>query len=281
VVPFLLQKGVIDLLDRKLGIFIDRNISASAWDMPSMHAHKSHELYYLISGQRRYLIGHRIYNVTPGDLVIIPRSQLHRTVSPRPVGYDRFVCNFLEGQLQPFILALGRNSFDHLLGRGCLHLPPAVSQHVFQNLQQLDQELSHRHEYTNALALHLLQDCLLCALIHGHPKEPVHGESEDKVQATAHYIARNYAQPITLRDAAAMTCMEHTYFSKRFKALTGFGFQEYLTQIRLQAAEQLLLESAISIGEVAERCGFSSANYFGDVFRRWKGQSPSEYRKVR
>jgi len=269
------------VLDKALGIYIDRNATQTVWDMRDMHAHKSHEIFFLVSGQRRFFIGHTVYDVEPGDLVIIPCPQLHRAVSPRPAGYERYVCNFKETRIQTFINDLGRERFDHLLTCGCLQLPTHISQRIYRDLQQLEQELSHRHEYTDAAALHLLQDILLCALRYGTPKEPIHGDSEDKVQDLARYIARNYAQPITLSDAASMACMESTYFSKRFKALTGFGVQEYMTQTRLQAAEQLLRDTALSVGEIAEQCGFSSANYFGDVFRRWNGLSPTQYRKTR
>ena len=143
----------------------------------------------------------------------------------------------------------------------------------------MEQELTERREGCEAVALHLLEGILIRALRYGTPKEPLHGEGADKVQALARYIALNYAQPITLADAAAMACLENTYFSRRFQALTGFGFQEYLTQTRLQAAERLLQDTSLSVGEIAEQCGFSGANYFGDVFRRWKGCSPSQYRK--
>ena len=111
------------MLDKSLGLYIDRSTQQGAADMPTMHAHKSHEIYYLISGQRRYLIGHTIYDVTPGDLVLIPRSRLHRTVSPRPTGYERYVCNFLEERIQPFIQSMGRDVFDRLIECGCLQLP--------------------------------------------------------------------------------------------------------------------------------------------------------------
>lgn len=267
------------MLDKSLGIYIERSASQRAWDMPDMHVHKSHEIFFLISGQRRFFIGHTVYDVEPGDLVLIPCPQLHRAVSPRPAGYERYVCNFKETRIQTFINDLGREQFDRLLGCGCLELPARIARQIHRDLQQLEQELSSRSATTDAAALHLLQDILLCALRHGTPKEPFHGEGADKVLPLTRYIALNYAQPITLDDAAAMSCMERTYFSKRFKALTGFGFQEYLTQTRLQAAEQLLRDTSLSVGEIAEQCGFSGANYFGDVFRRWKGVSPSQYRK--
>ena len=103
------------------------------------------------------------------------------------------------------------------------------------------------------------------------------GETVDKIQYAARYISENYAEPLTLEDAARLTNLEKTYFSKRFKLLTGFGFHEYLTEVRLCAAAQLLEQTDLSMVDIAERCGFSNSNYFGDVFRRWKGCSPSQY----
>jgi AraC-like DNA-binding protein len=62
--------------------------------------------------------------------------------------------------------------------------------------------------------------------------------------------------------------------------LTGFGFLDYLTQIRLQEAQRLLRTTALSLSDISEMCGFSGSNYFGDVFRRYTGLSPSAYRKI-
>lgn len=58
--------------------------------------------------------------------------------------------------------------------------------------------------------------------------------------------------------------MNPTYFSKKFRETTGFGFKEYLTHIRLQNAAHLLRTTDTSITEIAGICGFSDGNYFGD-----------------
>lgn len=261
------------------GLEFLHNVDPVGHSMPANHAHPFHELYFLISGRRRYFVSHTIYDVAPGNLVFIPKEQLHRTLSFGNKGYERYVVYFSEDDHAAFIDAVGQDAFDRLMQSGCVHLPSGIVRQVQQTLKQIDQELASPGTYTKAVASHLLQDVLLTALRHGTKTEPFHGESADKIQQVARYINEHYAEPLSLADAARLAHMEHTYFSKRFRALTGFGFHEYLTQTRLRQAECLLQESRLTLGEIAECCGFSNSNYFGDVFRRWKGVSPSQYRR--
>ncbi len=264
---------------KPLGIYINKSTSRSGLSMAKMHSHKSHEIYFLLAGQRRYFVGHRVYELVPGNLAFIPGDMLHRTTASGRKGYERYVVNFSERHLHRFIDLIGRSNFDRLLHSGCVDLPADISRQVRQDLVLLEQELKNRTAYTSAVAIHLLEDILLCALQHGKPTAPCTGETADNIQRVARYISENYAEPLTLQSAAQMANMEKTYFSKRFKLLTGFGFHEYLTQTRLLAAAQMLKETDLSMVTIAERCGFSGSNYFGDSFRRWMGISPSQYRK--
>ena len=261
------------------GLHVDRIVSQIPDSMISHHAHDFHELYFLNAGQRRYFIGHRIYDVLPGNLVLIPHTELHRTTSTGVTGYDRYVLYVYDKNLQGFIDTLGREAFEELMTSGCMQLPQVAVRQIQKDMELLMQECKSETPYGAAYANHLVQDILLCAIRYGRRKRTAAGESADKVQDVARYISENYAAELTLQDAADMVFMEQTYFSKRFKQLTGFGFHEYLTQTRIRAAERLLENTTLSVSEIAERCGFSGSNYFGDVFRRWKGISPSVYRK--
>lgn len=264
---------------KNYGIFVDKTESRNPDSMIRSHAHEFHELYFLISGQRRYFIGHKIYDISPGNLVIIPHTELHRTTSTGMAGYDRYVLFVYEKKLQGFIDMLGREAYDLLMQGGCLQLPQKAIRQIQRDMELLQEECASESPYGYAYANHLVQDVLLCALRYGKEKSTIMGESADKIQDVARYISQNYDSEISLQDAANMVYMEQTYFSKRFKQLTGFGFHEYLTQTRIRAAEKLLKNTTLSVGEIAERCGFSSSNYFGDVFRRYRGVSPVAYRR--
>lgn len=69
-------------------------------------------------------------------------------------------------------------------------------------------------------------------------------------------------------------------FYKQFRETTGTTPGKHLRESRLEAACRLLANSTASISRISEQCGFSSANYFSQVFRRHFDQSPGDYRRA-
>lgn len=260
------------------GILAEHSKAEGGRRTVGMHEHPFFECYFLLSGARRYLMKHTVYDVRPADLVIVPRHVLHRATSLGREGYDRYVLYFSAEQASALSAFLGESAARFLEG-GCLHLSDTAAERVRLSLEEIVRLTSAADELTAPLLTHLLQDVALTALRFGTRREQMTSGGADKVQAVTRYVSEHYREEITLASAAAMACLERTYFSRRFKQLTGFGFQEYLLKTRVLAAQRLLLETALPVGEIAERCGFASGNYFGDVFCRYQGVSPTEYRR--
>lgn len=264
---------------QEYGIGIDYDTSSVGTNRIIMHEHPYYELYFLISGKRRYLTKHTIYDLDPANLILVPKNQLHKTTSISHTGYNRYVLYFTDKQVSAFTDTFGSELFSRLVQMSCFQAPGYVTRQIKQDLEQIRKELENPSPLTYPVLTHLLQGILLQILRYGTEKQPFHGESADKVQMIARYITENYGADINLHMAAEMACMEETYFSKRFKLLTGFGFHEYLTKCRLLEAERLLRETDLSVSQIAVDCGFSGGNYFGDVFHRERRQSPSAYRR--
>lgn len=262
----------------QFGIQVEHDISVGG-NRVGMHEHVFYELYFLVSGQRRYLMKHTVFDVEPGNLLIIPKLHLHRATSATQTGYDRYVLYFSDRQASKLANLIGNVTLNEMITGGCITLPGFVAKQIQKDMEEIRQELQSPTGITEAIVTHLFHGIMLNALRYGSKKEHLVGESADKVQMIAKYISEHYSEDITLTMAANMAYLEKTYFSKRFKHITGFGFQEYLLQTRILAAEKLLLETQLSVSKISENCGFSCSNYFGDVFRRYKGISPSEYRK--
>ena len=93
------------------------------------------------------------------------------------------------------------------------------------------------------------------------------------------YIYNNFRRPLTLEEVAAIASLSPTYFSKKFKQVTGMGFKEYLNYVRLKHAQTALLTTNNTITDIALEYGFNDSNYFKDLFKKVFGKSPREFRK--
>ena len=93
-------------------------------------------------------------------------------------------------------------------------------------------------------------------------------------------MEKEYGNPDLRCAQLALACrISDKYFQQLFKSAYGMTPIDFLTRKRLQKARQLLVETDAPIGDIAQRCGFSSLYYFSRVFKASQGQSPSEYRK--
>ena len=72
--------------------------------------------------------------------------------------------------------------------------------------------------------------------------------------------------------------MSRVHLYKRLTAVSGLTPSEFIRQIRLRHAEQLLLKSGMTVAEVAYKVGFSNPRYFSKYFREMYGMTPSQYK---
>ena len=92
------------------------------------------------------------------------------------------------------------------------------------------------------------------------------------------YIQRNYSVDMTADTICKKFSCSKSYFSHSFKSYTGKSFREYLIDIRLNYAKQLLKHSSLSVTQISFSVGFNDSNYFSNVFKKKLGVSPSFYR---
>ncbi|UVI30086.1 response regulator [Paenibacillus spongiae] len=102
---------------------------------------------------------------------------------------------------------------------------------------------------------------------------------ERAVEVAQQYIRTHYQEDLSLEKVASIVYLNPVYFSQLFKQKTGHGFKEYVIQLRMEKAEQLLSNPKLKLAEVAERIGYQDMRHFSTVFRKKYGVSPSEYRQ--
>jgi len=102
-----------------------------------------------------------------------------------------------------------------------------------------------------------------------------------RLRAACDYIDDNLACNLHLNEIAAVAQLELGQFIRTFKRAAGVSPHQYIMRQRIERGKALLRESKLSIVVVAERCGFSSASHFTNVFRKMTKVTPVEYRRTR
>ena len=97
------------------------------------------------------------------------------------------------------------------------------------------------------------------------------------IQKSVSFINEHFAD-ITESNAAENVNMSYSYYSKLFRRVVGINFHEYLTTVRINAAERMLLSSELSVTEIAYAVGFATSSHFIETFRRIKKTTPKQYR---
>lgn len=249
--------------------------------MKGHHCHSSYELFYVDSGDCRFLIDEHIFDLHAGDFILVPPMALHYTryvFGP----CQRTVVMFREEDVPEEVRQFLPHPARFFSETAIFHVPQAYRGQISAYLKEMTAEEKIRDGCSPLiLRMHLQTVLLLCSRVCTFLSEPpadIHTTDQQILQA-AHYICRNYMEPITSSDVAQAAGFSPNYLSRKFRAATGIGLHEYIVFVRLQHAAQELLSTADSITTIALRCGFSDSNYFKDSFKKKYGITPRFYRK--
>ncbi len=100
-------------------------------------------------------------------------------------------------------------------------------------------------------------------------------ETDGRLRRLETFVGEHFASPISLAQAARQACLARCYFSTYFRRHLGVGFHQWLTCLRIHRATTELVESDISVTEIAWSVGFQDMTTFGRAFRRVTGTTPS------
>ena len=264
------------------GFKITRVKRSPYFDMNSAHYHTENEIYYLVSGKRRVFINDTIYTLNKGDLAVILKGNIHRTSYITSDSHERIALMFGNEYLRDIYEEYGADFPKRIFEHPIVSIPQPKREYIEELFEKLGHEYNYGDEFSNLIIKTYIQELLLSLIRYQKYNTMSQANvnmADDVIQEAARYISNNYNKNLSLETVAKHINMSATYFSKRFKEATGFGFKEYVINVRLREASKRLLETDEQITEIALNCGFNDSNYFGDVFKRVKGMAPSRYRK--
>ena len=263
-------------------ITIQRRELPADFKMPQMEqAEKHYSLGYILSGDRRVITPYEQYDAHAGDITAMPPKMYHRTFSLSRKPYNNYLIKISPDVAEDFYARFDKDIWDYVFRQKRFSFDKATR----QKIEMLLSDMLEVFEQGEAYAEELLKG-LLYRLIFIISRNNVAGDndqfrgklSHDMMEAM-YLIEQNYTESLKLSDVAGHIGFSEGHFSRLFSSQVGVSFSNYLINVRLRHAKELLINTDDSVSEIALKTGFGSGDYLSASFNKYEGISPTAFRR--
>lgn len=261
------------------------------------HSHDYMQIWYVMHGCCSHIVNSKTNLLTKGNLFVIPPFVSHeiQLVNGNTVEIigcefsaefindnipkDGSKCSLFDfAYLEPFLV-----STDAVRPR--LQLTGSIQEKVEALMTDMLNEYQNEEKYYEInIKADLLKLLAIIAREYEKQDNTVHHELFERyreaVNAAIDFINSNYTRQIYIDEVCKIAMMSQPYFSYLFKQITGKTFVEYVNNLRIRKAIDLLLEGRMRISEVCFTVGFNDTAHFNKMFKKETGLSPSSYRSL-
>lgn len=247
-------------------------------EVVQLHSHNYYEILYICSGNIQYLIRTERYRIQKGDIIIVPPGVGHQPILPegRKEPYKRYVLWLSPEFIRGIAPLFPENDFlkPRLLRTSGTRWA-TISNKFYAAIMEEERKLPGWQASVYGTALELVTMLYRAVL----DKESVHLKSEmpellDRILA---FVEDHLSVEITLDDTARRFFVSRSTISNIFRKEIGLSFYRYVTQRRLVAAKNYILEG-LSMETIAEKVGFSDYSSFYRAFKGEYGISPRQFK---
>lgn len=256
---------------------VEQSIEKVGWSMPDLHSHPHYELYFLESGERSFYIDGSLYLVKENTAVLVPPYIMHKTEGGP---FSRINVDFSDD-----IFDCHEKEILSELGKTAVFPLKAVKGAVVKQILLAMLSSWNNHNKVDKTAMLLCVKSLIACLylfrssIGEVEKVSGKGSMSPQTLKIIRYINTNCRTKLTIGSLAAEFSLSESCLSKMFNRETGYNVGEFILNARINEAKHLLSAAKLSVNEIANELGFSSANYFGLIFKQKVGISPLMYRR--
>jgi len=261
----------------------------TSWTMePSRH--DIYELVYMKKGNAVFEISSVPVSLGPNDIIIIKPRQYHKFSVKSQSGCEFIVLNFgfeslKNEQLSEVPLEDFLNFVSGKESGPFIKLKVSQKNDIINILNRIVKERENEDlgsDFLNYLMILELFVYISRALKMEWEnsikvKSP---KLKELVEIAARFINNNYERDISLGDIAKYVFLSPSYFTRAFKEHMKVSPINYLLTLRVERAKELLRDTDTKIGEIALSVGFSNQQRFNEIFKKYCGMTPLQYRKI-
>jgi AraC-like DNA-binding protein len=243
--------------------------------MPSAHHHNTYELYILEQGYHSILINDSIHHITNYDVALFKPNIFHKSLQKQDCARTciYFTDRFLRLHFTDYSMKTLLSCFEKEV--------ISLNKEIFPKLKKL--MLLLENETVSDANNHIfifLADILNILNDNKNSKRAEHLPVAHKNFAPVlSYINQNYNKITSLEEIASQFYISKFYLCRLFKETTGLTLIQYLNNIKLQNACNMLINTDLSVSHIGTACGFNSTMYFCKTFKQALSVTPSEFRK--
>lgn len=257
------------------------------------HWHYYAELLYILEGTVQFAIDNTVKTCAEGYVVLFPPRCVHAISFSRQAERIRYYVVKFDPGILPSYKADDLNLRASLHGIStaaypCCFMPEQVKE---MELFPLFEEIVKEY-YAKAYAYPMILIADLCKIIGKFVRQwqkngyllvtpEIHPSYELSFDFIAEYIDQHYFEELTVEKLASMCSMSHSTFSMNFRRRYGMTCKEYINATRINVAENMILFSNHDVAFIAQEVGYSDCSYFIRCYKRLKGITPKQARKLK
>lgn len=204
-----------------------------------------------------------------GDIFSTIQNKQYKTAK---VLLEEMVSQCCEQAIQP-------NHFINCCVAVCYQVSESIQAYITTNapLSSIEATVSQLHK---ADTVQEARSIMLSLMEYIQDIAQTHHRYSLAIEKSIDYIISHYSEKLSLERVSSYVYLNKSYFSELFKKETGINYNDYINQVRIQKACELIAEGRHTLSDIAQMVGFSDQNYFSKIFKRLVGKSPKNYKKA-
>ncbi len=234
------------------------------------------ELLYIVKGVGNYIVNNHMYVVQPGSLVICNEGISHGEPTLQSQTLQSYCCVLKNLQVP----GLPPNTLCDPSQYPVLLFPQEEkdAERILLTLHSLHTQPEGHNSICNLLANALLNLVYFKLSKRQQTVSTQLKGNQDFIQSITEYLDEHFREPLTLTELGKRFHMSHYYFVRIYKKETGVSPMKYVLHRRIGEAQNLLMNTDMSIGEISDTLGFGDNSHFSSMFKKYVGVTPTQYR---